>query len=411
MNRVAVTGLGCVSGLGRGVHRTWQALMQRRSGIRVTRITSPPNPYAAEVPLASIDEADCVQPENLVDDRTFKSLDRFCKLAIIAASEAMTDASLPDAKYDPADIAVLLGSSTGGLLSLEQSYSRVYRENAARVHPMTIPRFMGSSPASAITQSFGITGPAWCVSSACSSSAHAISEAAWHIRTGRVKVVIAGGSEASLSFGHIMAWQCLGALAKDTCRPFSIGRTGMALAEGAAVLVLEDYAFARRRGARIYGEVLGCGYSTDAFHLTQPKPEGAVQAMLQALKESDLSADTRLLISTHGTGTLLNDASEAEALRRLFADDVDRHLAIATKSAHGHMIGATGAMEVLIGLLALKERVAPPVCNFLGPDPACRLPLVVGDPMEFRGATLLSNSFAFGGLNSALVISGVEQWN
>jgi nodulation protein E len=407
VNRVAVTGLGCVSALGRGVHKTWQALVQGLSGIRIAKLTAPPNPHTVEAPLAVINEADCVKPENLVDDRTFRNLDRFCKLAIIAAADALADAGFSDARYDPADVAVLFGSSTGGLLSLEQSYIRVYRENASRIHPMTIPRFMGSSPASAITQTFGITGPAWCASSACASSAHAISEAAWYIRTGRSKAVIAGGTEASLSFGHVVAWQCLGALAKDTCRPFSIGRTGMALAEGAAVLVLENYDSAQRRGAPIYGEVLGCGYSADSFHLTQPKPEGAVQAMSQALKESGLPSDTRLLISTHGTGTPLNDFSEAAALRMLFGGDLDRHTAIATKSSHGHMIGATGAMEALIGLLALKERIAPPVCNFLGPDPACALPLVVGNAQESRNTVLLSNSFAFGGLNSVLVISRV----
>jgi nodulation protein E len=181
----------------------------------------------------------------------------------------------------------------------------------------------------------------------------------------------------------------------------------MVPAEGAAALVLENYDAARERGAQIYGEVVGCGYSSDAFHLTQPKTEGAVRAMSQALAESALPSDTSFLISTHGTGTQLNDSSEAAALNALFAADLDRHLAIATKSSHGHMIGATGAIELLIGLLALKNRAAPPVCNFLGHDPACALPLVIGEPREIRNAALLSNSFAFGGLNSVLVMSGV----
>jgi nodulation protein E len=354
-----------------------------------------------------VPEGSSGEPANLVENRTFKSLDRFCKLAIISAAEAITDAGLKSAKYDPDDIAILFGSSTGGLISLEDSYFRVYGQHAARVHPMSIPRFMGSGAASAIAQSFGITGPAWCASSACASSAHAIAEAAWYIRSGRSKAVIAGGAEASLSYGHVLAWHCLGALAKDTCRPFSMGRTGMALAEGAATLVLEDYDAARQRGAQIYGEVLGCGYSSDAYHLTQPKTEGAVRAMAQALKESRLPSDTRLLISTHGTGTPLNDSSEAAALTSILGADLDRHIAIATKSSHGHMIGATGAMELLIGALALKERVAPAVCNYLGPDPACALPLALEEPRQFHDAALLSNSFAFGGLNSALVIARI----
>ncbi len=407
MNRVVITGLGCVSALGRGVGPTWTALLEGRSGIRHTRIAVPDDSLAIEAPLGHVPADDCGEPSGLVENRTFKSLDRFCKLAIISAAEAIADAGIESAKYDPSEIAILFGSSTGGLVSLEESYFRVYGQHATRVHPMSIPRFMGSGAASAIAQSFGITGPAWCVSSACASSAHAIAEAAWYIRSGRAKAAIAGGAEASLSYGHVLAWHCLGALAKDTCRPFSMGRTGMSLAEGAATLVLEDYDAARQRGAQIYGEVLGCGYSSDAFHLTQPKPEGAVRAMAQALKESRLPSDTRLLISTHGTGTPLNDSSEVAALTSLLGADLDRHIAIATKSSHGHMIGATGAMELLIGALALKERVAPAVCNYLGPDPACALPLALEEPREFRDAALLSNSFAFGGLNSVLVMSRI----
>ena len=407
MNRVVITGLGCVSALGRGVGPTWAALMEGRSGIQRTKVAVPDNSSSIEAPLGAVPDGQSGEPANLLENRTFKSLDRFCKLAIISAAEAIADAGFESAKHDPSDIAILFGSSTGGLISLEDSYFRVYGQHASRVHPMSIPRFMASGAASAIAQSFGITGPAWCASSACASSAHAIAEATWYIRSGRAKAVIAGGAEASLSYGHVLAWNCLGALAKDTCRPFSMGRTGMALAEGAATLVLEDYDVARQRGAQIYGEVLGCGYSSDAFHLTQPKPEGAVRAMAQALKESRLPSDTRLLISTHGTGTPLNDSSEATAVNSLLGADLNRHIAIATKSSHGHMIGATGAMELLIGALALKERVAPQVCNFLGPDPACDLPLAVEEPREFRDAALLSNSFAFGGLNSVLVMSRI----
>ena len=215
--------------------------MQGFSGIRATKFVAPPHPHTTEAPLAVIKEADCVEPENLADDRTFRESGPLLQACDYRRGRSTGRRRFSDARYDPAEVAVLFGSSTGGLLSLEQSYIRVYRDNASRIHPMTIPRFMGSSPASAITQTFGITGPAWCASSACASSAHAISEAAWYIRTGRSQAVIAGGTESSLSFGHVMAWQCLGALASDTCRPFSIGRTGMALAEGAAVLVLENY--------------------------------------------------------------------------------------------------------------------------------------------------------------------------
>jgi nodulation protein E len=407
MTRVVITGLGCVSALGRGADATWAALKEGRSGIAWTKVEGADPTLFTEAPIGQVREEDCGEPQGLVDAKGFKTLDRFCRLAVIASAEALADASFSDAGYDPDDVAIIFGSSTGGLTSLEESYFRIYGQRVGRVHPMTVPRFMGSGAASVVSLTFGFSGPAWCISSACASSSHAISEAAYLIKAGRAKAVLTGGTEASITYGHTLAWQRLGALAKDTCRPFSINRTGMALAEGAAALVLEDYDTARKRGATIYGEVTGAGYSSDAYHLTQPKTEGAAKAIRQALKQSGLSGDTRFLISTHGTGTELNDVSEAAALRSVFGDRLDDHVAIATKSSHGHLLGGTGALELAVGLLALKEGLAPQVCNFEGPDPACPLPLAVDGPKPIKDVALLSNSFAFGGLNSVLVVSSV----
>lgn len=403
MTRVVITGIGCISALGRGKTQGWAAALSGVSRVTRTKVPGSDHTLFTEAPIAAVRDEDIVAPDHMTDGKTFKLLDRFCKLAIISTQEALGEAGLADAGYDPDDIAIIFGSSTGGLTSLEDSYYRVYGQRSTRLHPMTVPRFMPSSPASAISQAFGITGPAWCVTSACASSAHAIAEAVHYIKAGRAKAVIAGGAEASLTHGHLMAWQSLGALALDTCRPFSIDRTGMALAEGAGTLVLEDYEAARRRGAPIYAEITGSGSSSDAYHITQPKPEGAAKAMRQALKQSGLAAGTPLLISTHGTGTPLNDLSEAQALRSVFGDDLNRHIAIATKSSHGHLLGATGVLEFLLGILALQHGVAPPLCNFTAADPACALPLVLGEPRQFRDAALLSNSFAFGGLNSVLI--------
>jgi nodulation protein E len=403
MTRIVITGVGCVSALGRGKAQSWAALRSGQSRLAMTKVTATDPTLFTEAPVGAARDEDCVAPEKMIDPKIFKLLDRFCKLAIIATAEAIAECGLLEAAYDPADIAVIFGSSTGGLTSLEESYYRVYAQRTSRLHPMTVPRFMSSSPASAISLAFGITGPAWCLSSACASSAHAIAEAVHLIKSGRAKAAIAGGAEASLTHGHLMAWQSLGAVAKDTCRPFSIDRTGMALGEGAATLVLEDYDAARRRGAPIYAEITGSGASSDAYHITQPKADGAAAAMRQALRESGLSAERRLLISTHGTGTPLNDISEAVALRLVLGDDLSRHVAIATKSAHGHLLGGTGALEFLLGVLALKEGLAPPVCNFTAPDPECPLPLALEEPQPLRDAALLSNSFAFGGLNSVLI--------
>jgi len=407
MTRVVITGVGCVSALGRGRAATWSALKDGRSGVTWAKVEGADPTLFTEAPIGPVREEDCAEPQMLADRKSFKTLDRFCKLAVISAAEALADSSFSDAGYDPDEVAILFGSSTGGLTSLEESYFRIYGQRAGRVHPMTVPRFMASSPASAISLTFGFTGPAWCISSACASSSHAIAEGAYLIKAGRAKAVLAGGAEASITYGHTLAWQRLGALAKDTCRPFSINRTGMALGEGAAALVLEEYEAAKRRGAPIYGELVGSGSSADAYHLTQPKTEGAAKAIRQALKESGLPGDTRFLISTHGTGTELNDVSEATALRAVFADGLDDHIAIATKSSHGHLMGGTGALELAVGLLALKEGFAPRVCNFEGPDPACPLPLAVDGAIPIKDVALLSNSFAFGGLNSVLIVSPV----
>jgi nodulation protein E len=407
MTRVVITGMGAISALGRGLVPTWAALAQGRSGVAWQRVEGEDPTLFTEAPLGRVRDEDCAEPADLPNGKSFKILDRFCKLAVISAAEAFSDSSLLAAGYDPDEIAILYGSSTGGLTSLEEGYFRIYGERVPRVHPMTVPRFMASGAASAVSLTFGLTGPAWCVSSACASSSHAITEAFWLIRTGRTKAAVAGGAEASLTYGHTLAWQRLSALAQDTCRPFSLKRTGMALAEGAATLVLEDYETAKRRGAPIYGELVGAGASSDAYHLTQPKSEGAAKAIRQALKESGMSSSRPLLISTHGTGTELNDASEAQALRQVFGDDLDRHIAIATKSSHGHVLGGTAALELVAGILALRHGLAPQICNFLNPDPECSLPLALEPRPLHKEAALISNSFAFGGLNSVLAVAPV----
>jgi len=244
---------------------------------------------------------------------------------------------------------------------------------------------------------------AFATASACASSAHAIGEAMHMIRAGRTRIVVAGGADASLTYGSWLGWKALQAMSPETCRPFSAGRSGMVLGEGAATLVLEDLDHARARGATIYAELTGAGATSDAFHLTQPDGEGALAAMSQAYQDASVPLDAPAIVSTHGTGTPVNDKMEAEVLRRLYGADLDRHAVIATKSAHGHLLGGAGAIEFLVGVLALREGLAPPVLNYLGPDPECDLPLVLGQAQPTGAELLVSNSFAFGGLNSVLV--------
>jgi nodulation protein E len=262
---------------------------------------------------------------------------------------------------------------------------------------------MSSAAVSQLSMIFGIKGVAFAISSACASSAHAIAEAAYMIRAGRTRIAVAGGADASFTYGAWAAWLGLRAMAPDACRPFSIDRKGMVLGEGAASLVLEDLDHARARGATIYAEIIGMGGSSDAAHLTAPSVEGAGAAVRAAYAEAAIPADTPVLVSAHGTGTPLNDKTESEVMRGVLGGGLDRHRVIATKSAHGHLLGAGGAIEFLLGVLALGEGVAPPILGYLGPDPECDLPLALGETQAFEAEALVSNSFAFGGLNSVLI--------
>jgi nodulation protein E len=223
------------------------------------------------------------------------------------------------------------------------------------------------------------------------------------VRAGRAKVVIAGGADASLTYGSWAAWKALRAMAPDACRPFSQGRQGMVLGEGAATVVVEDLEHARARGATIHAELIGAGASSDAFDLTQPDGEGALRAMAEAYAGAGIERSEPALVSAHGTGTPLNDKTEAQALRTLYGPDLGRQTVIATKSAHGHLLGAGGAIEFVAGVQALSRGLAPPVLNYLGSDPECDLPLALRAPAPIGCELLVSNSFAFGGLNSVLI--------
>ena len=297
---------------------------------------------------------------------------------------------------------MIYGSGAGGITTLEEGYVRLLHGRRGTVHPTTVPRQMLSAPASELSLRFGVRGPVLALASACASSAHAIGEGLHRIRAGRSKVVVAGGAEACLTYGSWAGWTALKAMAPDTCRPFSTGRRGMVLGEGAATLVLEDLDHARARGAPLLGEVLGEGATSDAHHITAPSGEGAERALRLAHADAGLPLDSAVLYSAHGTGTVLNDRTEAAALRAVYGDALDASVVIATKSAHGHLIGAGGALEFLIGLLALEHGLAPPVLNGLGPDPDCPIP-AAWTPTPIALDTLVSASFAFGGLNSVLI--------
>jgi nodulation protein E len=398
--RVLVTGMGCVSGLGHGVAANWQRLQDGDGAIRPL-VPPAPSGIAAWVEGAPGDGGHFagIDPQRL---RRLGRLDPISSFAIEAALEAVTDAGLMDHPSLAHRTAILLGCGSGGNATIDAGYERLFGKDEARVHPQSIPSSMITAPAAHIAILLGVHGPVFTLSSACASSAHALGEAMHMIRSGRADVVIAGGAEACLTRGSMAAWQSLGVLAPDTCRPFSRERRGMVLGEGAAVLVLESERHALGRGAHTHGELAGYGATSDASHITAPDIAGIAGALRAAHEDAGTAFDVPALISAHGTGTALNDVAETAALREVYGADLSRHRVIATKSAHGHMIGATGAIEFLLGMVALNEGVAPPILNYLGDDPDCELPLVLKRE-DIAPEVLISSSFAFGGLNAVLV--------
>jgi nodulation protein E len=393
--------MGCISGLGQGTAQTWARAAAGRSAIAPFGL--PRNEDARTTgPAAPIGEVDDSGMTAHFDRRAIGQLDPLSRYALIAATEAIGQAGLIGDPVLDRRTAISIGCGSGGNTTFETAYRRLYERGQNKVHPQTIPAAMISAPASQIAMLFGVHGPAMTIATACASSAHAIGEAMHMIRAGRVEVAIAGGAEACLTLGSWVAWASLGAMASDTCRPFSIDRQGLVLGEGAAILVLEAWEYAIARKAIIHGELIGYGASTDAAHMTAPDQAGIEAAIRAAHADATLALDVPVLISSHGTGTRLNDATEARALKAIYGAALAESLVIATKSAHGHLIGGSGALEFLLGLKALQAGLAPPVCHHLGRDPECEVPLAMA-PTPIGYDHLVSNSFAFGGLNAVLI--------
>jgi nodulation protein E len=397
--RVAVTGLGVISALGSGRAKFWEALEAGRSAIRPMTLVpdgSVKFPNAAEVPE--------YRSSDYFDDKEADQLDRFAQFAMIAAREAVRDSGIEFTAELGERTAIVTGSSAGGKKTEDEGFRNLYALNATRFPPLSIPKAMANAGASAISREFQITGPAYTVSTACSSATHAIGQALGMVRSGAVELAIAGGSEAPFTLGMLKAWEALRVVSPDTCRPFSRDRHGLILGEGAAMLVLEPLERARARGAHVWGEIAGFGMSSDAHHITQPQTAGAARAMRAALADAAIAPEAIGYINAHGTGTPLNDATEVEAIRAVFGDHAAKLLVSSTKSMHGHALGAAGALEAAATLFALHERVIPPSANFTEFDPACDLDVVPNKsrPVEIEWA--LSNSFAFGGLNAVLTL-------
>jgi nodulation protein E len=298
--------------------------------------------------------------------------------------------------------AVVTGSCVGGKSTEDDGYQDLYLHKKQRISPLIIMRSMGNAGASHVTIEMGITGPAFTMSTACSSANHAIGQAFRMVRSGDVEMALAGGSEAPFSMGNLKAWEAMRVVSPDTCRPFSVDRLGMMLGEGGAIMVLEPREAALARGAHIYGELVGFGMSSDAHHLTQASTEGPARAMAAALKDAGLKAEQIGYINAHGTATQVNDPAEVAAIRMTLGGHAEKVAVSSTKSMHGHALGAAGAIEAIATVLALKNCILPPTANFTRPDPRCDIDVIPTSARKAEVEYALSNSFAFGGLNAVL---------
>ena len=320
----------------------------------------------------------------------------------------MTQAGLGPDTARGARCAVVVGTGVGAELSRDEQSRRLYREQAERLHPLTIVRSMNNAAASQISIAFGLRGPAFAVSSACASANHALAQAALLVRHGLADVAIAGGSEACLSLALIRAWEAMRVVSDDTCRPFCAQRSGLVLGEGAGMFVLESAAHAAARGARPLAELAGFGMSADAGDIVAPSVDGMAAAMRLALEDAGLAPDRIDYVNAHGTGTQANDRCETRALRQVFGAHAQALAVSSTKAVHGHALGAAGALELVAAIGALREQVVPPTANFLDADPDCDLDYVPNRARARPVRAVLSNSFAFGGLNAVIALRAVD---
>ena len=399
MRRVVITGIGVISAVGLNQQDFLASLRSGRCGISTLDGLNEEHGVLRFKNAAQVRGYD---PELTFDPKELGFMDRFTQFAMSAAHEAMTQSGVEWTPELKEKSAVVTGSCMGGRGSEEAGYWELFHHGRTRVHPLTIALGMSNAGASHISMKYGIQGPAYTVSTACASSAHAIGQAFWMVRSGAAPMAIAGGSEAPFFIGGLKAWEAMRVISKDTCRPFSLDRNGMILGEGGAILILEPLDAALARGATPLAEIAGFGMSSDASHITQPLSDGGARAIKAAMNDAGLVPEQIGYINAHGTATEANDRTETAAIRSAFGPHADKLAISSTKSMHGHTLGAAGALEAVASVLALKYGYLPPTINFTGADPACDLDVIPNEGRNIAVEACLSNSFAFGGLNAVL---------
>jgi len=407
--RVVITGLGCITALAESADELFTAVCDGKSGISTIESFD-----TSAYPVRFGGEIRNFDVTRYIDQRESKRMDRFAQFAVAASIQAVNDSGLDFAKEDPTRTGVIVATGIGGIKEIEEQHLRLLAKGPSKVSPFCVPRLMANAASGNIAIQFGLKGPNFCVSSACASGNHAIGEAFSNILAGRSDIMITGGSEAALTpigLASFCAARSLSTRNDDppaASRPFDKDRDGFVLSEGAGILVLEEESHAKKRGARIYAELLGYSATDDGYHITAPLPNGngAASAMKLALEDAGVGVDKIDYINAHGTGTELNDMAESSAIQHVFGDRAYKIPVSSTKSCLGHLLGASGAVELIISVKAITESTIPPTINLENPDERCNLKMDFV-PLKARQAkvnTAMSNSFGFGGHNACLVV-------
>ncbi|MEC8631013.1 MAG: beta-ketoacyl-[acyl-carrier-protein] synthase family protein [Pseudomonadota bacterium] len=402
MKRVVITGQGTINALGGDVATTLEAMREGRCGIGQLDIRD-----IDRLAIKIGGQVHGYAAEDHFNRQQIALYDRFTQFALLAAREAIAQSGLRFAGDLAATSGVVLGTSGGGMQTLDENYRTVYEDGKNRVHPFVVPKLMNNAAASHLSMELNLKGPSFTVATACASSNHAMGQAFQLVRSGMCPVMVTGGSESMLCFGGIKAWEGLRVMSKDACRPFSANRNGMVQGEGAAIFVFEEYEHARARGADILAEVVGFAMTSDASDIVMPSKQGAARAISGALRDGGINPSEVGYINAHGTGTAANDKTECAAVADAFGAHADKLMMSSTKSMHGHLIGATGAVELLACIMALRDGVIAPTIGYEEFDPECSLDVVPNEAREAEVNVVLSNAFAFGGLNAVLALRKV----
>ena len=402
MKRVVITGAGTINALAHDVPGTLEAMREGRCGIGELELRD-----VERLGIRIGGQVKDFEPEEMFNRQQMALFDRFTQFTLVAAREAIAQSGLTFDGELATRSGVVLGNSGGGMTTLDENYRSVYEEGKNRIHPFVVPKLMNNAAASHVAMQYNLMGPSFTVSTACSSSNHAMAQAFQMVHGGACPVMVTGGSESILCFGGVKAWEGLRVMSRDACRPFSANRNGMVQGEGAGIFVFEEYEHARARGAEILAEVIGYAMTSDASDIVMPSKQGAARAISGAMRDAKVNAEEVGYINAHGTGTAANDKTECAAVADVFGHHADNLLMSSTKSMHGHVIGGTGAIELLACIMALRDGIVAPTIGYQEPDPECALDVVPNEAREAKIDVALGNAFAFGGRNAVLALPRV----